>query len=502
MQYISTRGNSSVSASEALVLGLATDGGLYVPEHFPVARSDWRELSNLSYAELAAKVLRMFFPQWTEETCRELCEKAYKGTFTVPGMIRIRPVGENRYFTELFHGRTLAFKDMALSLFPHLLQQAKKDLGAQETTLILTATSGDTGKAALEGFRDVVGTHILVFYPEDGVSPMQKAQMQTQQGSNVHVAGINGNFDDAQSFLKNVFEDPEMRAYAEAKGIRFSSANSINVGRLIPQIVYYIRTYTELLRKGDIVDGEKIDVAVPTGNFGNILAGYFAKKLGLPIDKLICASNENHVLADFFETGIYDRRREFKTTLSPSMDILISSNFERFLYYILDEDTDRVRELMEELKEKGVFKLSEDELSRTQDFIGGWIDDFSTTDVITATYRSNGYLTDPHTAVAVGVTDNLRKVGKIGSNKLVIMATAHPYKFPDAVAASLSLESGETPYDTMWVIAKSTNLPIPCSFLQMAELTPRFTETVEADGMAAKVRSTIDGIASDDEASL
>lgn len=497
MQYVSTRGGSVATAAEALVRGLAADGGLYVPAQFPAEPPAWEDYVGRPYAELAAAVLRLFFPQWSEKDCLELCKKAYTGTFAVPGIVRVREVGTRRHFMELFHGRTLAFKDMALSLFPYLLQQAKKDLGTEDMTLILTATSGDTGKAALEGFRDVAGTHILVFYPEHGVSPMQKAQMQTQQGANVHVFGIDGNFDDAQSFLKEVFENEEMRAYAAACGARFSSANSINIGRLVPQIVYYIRAYTDLLKNGKLQRGEKFDVAVPTGNFGNILAGYFAKKLGVPIDKLICASNENKVLADFFATGVYDRRREFKMTLSPSMDILISSNFERFLYYILGENAARVQELMLALKTEGVFRLTEEERQQVQDFLGGWLDDEDTLQVIAKEYRGNGYLVDPHTAVAIGVTNRLREEGKIGSNPLVIVSTAHPFKFPDTVAKAIGIKIEKNLYDTMWSIARATSLPIPCTLLQMAELTPRFTEMVAADEMAAVVRQVLDEMAKD-----
>ena len=281
MKFVSTRGRApSVTAAEALVSGLAPDGGLYVPEYLPAPREDWEATADLTYAELAAEVLALFFTDWDKEELLTLCRKAYNGTFNMPGIIRVRKVGEKRYFTELFHGRTLAFKDMALSLFPHLLQAAKEKLGRTETTLILTATSGDTGKAALAGFQDVPGTEIVVFYPEHGVSPVQKWQMQTQAGENVHVYGVEGNFDDAQTFVKAAFEDPDLRAYAKDHGVAFSSANSINIGRLLPQIVYYIRTYAELVKAGEIKKGEAFDVCVPTGNFGNILAGLPRETIG------------------------------------------------------------------------------------------------------------------------------------------------------------------------------------------------------------------------------
>lgn len=494
MKYVSTRGAAGVTAAEALVRGLAADGGLYVPERLPQEVPDWAKWGDRAYPELAAEVLRLFFPEWSAARCAEICRRAYTGTFRTPGIVRVREVGAAQYFTELYYGRTLAFKDLALSVFPHLLQAAKEDLGMTETTLILTATSGDTGKAALEGFRDVPGTEILVFYPEHGVSSMQKAQMRTQPGENVHVCGIEGNFDDAQSFLKDVFESPELRAYAAAHGVHFSSANSINIGRLLPQIVYYIRTYTELLKRGALQPGEVFHVAVPTGNFGNILAGYFAKRLGVPIGQLVCASNANHVLADFFATGTYDRRREFATTLSPSMDILISSNFERFLYYLLGEDAERTAAYMHKLKTDGVFTLREEEREGITDFIGGWQDDEATLATMRAMYSRYGYLPDPHTAVAVGTVEALREQGALAAGPVAIMATANPYKFPTALAEALHLPQRENPYALLWDVANATNLPIPTSFLQMEHEPMRFDEVVGKEEMELVVRRCIDEV--------
>lgn len=494
MKYVSTRGAAGVTAAEALVYGLAADGGLYVPECMPQQVPDWATMCDLTYPELAAEVLRLFFPEWSQERCLEICRRAYTGTFCAQGIVRVREVGARRYFTELYYGRTLAFKDLALSVFPHLLQAAKEDLGMTGTTLILTATSGDTGKAALEGFRDVPGTEILVFYPEHGVSSMQRAQMRTQPGDNVHVCGIEGNFDDAQSFLKDVFESPELRAYAAAQGVHFSSANSINIGRLLPQIVYYIRTYTELLKHGDLAPGETFHAAVPTGNFGNILAGYFAKRLGVPIGRLVCASNANHVLADFFATGTYDRRREFAATLSPSMDILISSNFERFLYYVLGEDAAKTAEYMRRLKEDSVFTLCEEERAGITDFLGGWQDDAATLTTMREMYGRYGYLPDPHTAVAIGVVRELQEAAKLPEGPVVIMATANPYKFPDALAEALELPRKDNPYEMMWEVANTTNLPIPTSFLQMEHEPVRFDEVVAKEDMERVVRRCIDGV--------
>lgn len=492
MKFVSTRGRApSVTAAEALVSGLAPDGGLYVPEHLPAPREDWEATADLTYAELAAEVLALFFTDWEKEELLTLCRKAYNGTFNMPGIIRVRKVGEKRYFTELFHGRTLAFKDMALSLFPHLLQAAKKKLGRTETTLILTATSGDTGKAALAGFQDVPGTEIVVFYPEHGVSPVQKWQMQTQAGENVHVYGVEGNFDDAQTFVKAAFEDPDLRAYAKDHGVAFSSANSINIGRLLPQIVYYIRTYAELVKVGEIKKGEAFDVCVPTGNFGNILAGYLAKQLGVPIAKLICASNENHVLTDFFRTGTYDRRREFHATHSPSMDILISSNLERFIYYLLDGDAQATANYLEELRTNGRFTLPESAMARANDFLCGWVDDEETVRLMGRMHKEHGYVMDPHTAVAVGVSDQLQE--ERDGRLLVIISTANPYKFPDTVAQALKLDTQDATddFDRMWQIANISSLPLPIQFFHLREKQPRFHESVEKEDLQDVVRKTI-----------
>lgn len=489
MHYISTRGAAAVTAAEALVQGLATDGGLYVPQALPPAR-DWTETAAWCYEEVAAEVIRLFFG-WDADTAARLCRMAYRDTFGTDGVIALAPLADDVTAVELFHGRTLAFKDLALSLFPHLLVQAKRDLGRTERTLILTATSGDTGKAAMAGFADVEGTEIMVFYPAHGVSPMQRAQMQTQEGENVCVVGIDSNFDEAQQFVKRVFASPAMREEAAAAGVAFSSANSINVGRLIPQIVYYIRTYTELLRTGRLAAGAGFDVAVPTGNFGNILAGYLAQRLGVPIRRLICASNENHVLADFFATGVYDRRREFHVTSSPSMDILISSNLERFLYYATDGDTERVSALMRDLQDKGRMALTEAERKSVGAFVGGWLTDAETLDVIRSVYKRSGYLLDPHTAVAVGVTDRLRLRGIIGDRPLVVMATAHPYKFPETVAAALGLQTGDNPYRLLNRLAEVTGVSVPSALAELAQRPVRFDSVIAKEEMISSVSDVL-----------
>ncbi len=493
MHYISTRGGATADAAAALVQGLASDGGLYVPCELPAAH-DWLATGACGYADLAAQIVRLFFG-CDDDTAARLCRAAYCGTFATEDVISPAPLGDSMHAVELFHGRTLAFKDLALSLFPHLLVQAKQDLGDTEHTLILTATSGDTGKAAMAGFADVAGTDIMVFYPAHGVSPMQRAQMQTQTGANVHVVGIDSNFDDAQQFVKRVFSSPDMRARAAAAGVAFSSANSINIGRLIPQIVYYIRTYTELVGRGELAAGETFDVAVPTGNFGNILAGYLAKRIGVPIRHLICASNENHVLADFFATGVYDRRRAFHVTSSPSMDILLSSNLERFLYYATAGDTERVAQLMRDLLTSGHMALTPAERQATEDFIGGWLTDEETLAVIRSVYDRTRYLLDPHTAVAYGVVERLRARGLVGDRPVAVMATAHPYKFPETVAAALGVAAGDTPYRTLDRLAACTQIPVPTALAQLKAQPVRFSAVIGNTDMEKAVTEVLQALA-------
>lgn len=496
MNFRSTRSAECVAPSYALLHGLAQDGGLYVPESFPEDVLTYTELEGKSYQEIASYVLGFFFTNFTEEERKQMIAAAYNGdTFADDRIVPLHSIDTDLSVSELFHGRTLAFKDLALSLFPYLLTAAKKQEQEERQILILTATSGDTGKAALEGFKDVAGTNIMVFYPSEGVSPMQKEQMQKQEGNNVKVSAIYGNFDDAQSFLKKVFTNEEVKAYADSKGVLFSSANSINIGRLFPQIVYYVSTYASLVESGCIDEGETFDVIVPTGNFGNILAGYFAKKMGIPIGKLVCASNTNKVLADFFETGIYDMNRQFYTTTSPSMDILLSSNFERFLFYVAGGDSSRVAAWEKELLETGRMAVSPQELAELrQDFCGGWIDDEETKAVINHVYNDFGYLLDPHTAVAYGVYLNRKKVQADGSRHAVIMSTAHPYKFPPVICDALALEKSDDPYAMLSTIADCTGMSLPKSLSDLQNKPVRFGGSIEKETMKQAVLDFVDVI--------
>ena len=424
MDYISTRGKAKATSSYAILKGIAPDGGLYVPVRFPGLFSEMPDIKALSYQELAYNVLSAFLTDYSADELKRCIASAYTDTFSgdVAPLVK---VGQN-YFLELFHGRTLAFKDVALSLLPYLTMAAAEMNGLKEKPVILTATSGDTGKAALEAFADVPNTYIVVFFPEDGVSDVQKLQMKTQAGENVLVVGIDGNFDHAQSGVKAIFGDIGLNANLQRRGYVLSSANSINIGRLLPQVVYYYYAYAQLLKNGDIVYGEEIDFTVPTGNFGNILAGWYAKETGLPIGRLICASNRNKVLYDFFNTQAYDKNRPFHKTASPSMDILISSNLERFLYHKCG-DSEYIRNLMGSLAADGRFGFTTD-----QDIIGSFADEAEARMAIKEVYEQ-GYIIDPHTAVAYAaykkVNDTLRKN--------VVIATASPYKFAEEVTAAI-----------------------------------------------------------------
>lgn len=421
MKYYSTRNKDlKLNASEAILKGLADDGGLFVPEKIP--KIDYEMLLTDSYQLMAYKIFKLFLSDFSDERLKGIVESAYDGRFTSKGIVDVVTVGDYSVL-ELFHGPTLAFKDMALSILPHLMVESKEILGINQETVVLTATSGDTGKAALEGFADVDGVSIIVFYPNDGVSQIQKLQMVTQKGKNTHVVAINGNFDDAQRAVKEVFTDSAFRDLLQLDGKSFSSANSINIGRLIPQIVYYFYAYIEMLKSKKINYGEKIKIVVPTGNFGNILAAYYAKEMGLPVEKLICASNENNILSDFINTGVYDTNREFLKTISPSMDILISSNLERFIFEIIDRDAEKMGQLMKQLATEGKFVLEDQYLNRIKSLMSG---DFATEEetgnTIKTCYEQTGYLLDPHTAVAYKVAE-----GEDGS--LLIASTASPYKF-------------------------------------------------------------------------
>lgn len=435
--YRSTRDASNqVTASQAVLKGLAEDGGLYVPERIPALDIPVEELAGMSYHETAYAVMSRFLTDYTEEELRRCIRSAYDDKFDTPEIVPVKKA-DGAYYLELFHGATIAFKDMALSILPYLMTTAARKNHEEKEIVILTATSGDTGKAALAGFADVPGTRIVVFYPKDGVSPVQEKQMVTQKGDNTCVIGIRGNFDDAQSGVKRIFGDEEMKRELAEAGFCFSSANSINVGRLVPQIVYYVYAYGRLLASGDIKAGEKMNVVVPTGNFGNILAAFYAKNMGLPIGKLVCASNENKVLYDFFRTGTYDRNREFVLTSSPSMDILISSNLERLIYRLAGDDAEKNAKLMKELAETGAYTITEEMRQALTDFEGGYADEAQTAEEIARVYQNTGYVLDTHTAVASCVCRSFREQGENGSVPTVVASTASPYKFARSVMSAI-----------------------------------------------------------------
>ena len=443
--YSSTRNaKEKVTASQAILKGLADDGGLFVPDRIPSLDVTIDELADMNYQETAYAVMKQFLTDFTEEELKDCIQKAYDSKFDTK---EIAPLVESdgAYYLELFHGPTIAFKDMALSILPHLLITAARKNQVKNDIVILTATSGDTGKAALAGFADVKGTKIIVFCPKNGVSPIQEKQMVTQKGDNTYVVGIHGNFDQAQTGVKKMFQDKELAAQMDAAGFQFSSANSINIGRLVPQIAYYVYAYAKLYKKGEIAKDEKINVVVPTGNFGNILAAFYAKNMGLPIAKLICASNENKVLFDFFRTGTYDKNREFMLTSSPSMDILISSNLERLIYRIAGNDAAKNKELMTALTSDGAYAITEEMKEQLADFYGNYTSEAETAKVICDLYDKTGYVIDTHTAVAAGVYKKYKEETKDTETKTVIASTASPFKFTRSVMDAIDKEK----YDSM-----------------------------------------------------
>lgn len=436
VNYFSTRGGGRpVSASEAVLKGLAEDGGLFFPDHIPALTKSLKELSEMSYQEVAYEVMQPFLSDYTEEELKNCIKNAYDSKFDTE---EIAPLvyADGAYYLELFHGATIAFKDMALSILPHLMITAARKNHIKNEIVILTATSGDTGKAALAGFADVKGTKIIVFYPKNGVSPIQEKQMVTQKGENTFVVGIHGNFDDAQNGVKKIFGDKEFEKLMADNGYQFSSANSINIGRLIPQMVYYVYAYSRLLKEGKLSEGEPVNVVVPTGNFGNILAAYFAKNMGLPVAKLICASNENKVLFDFFRTGVYDRNRDFVLTSSPSMDILISSNLERLIYLIAGSDAEKNKNLMMQLSTSGKYEITSEMQEKLHDFYGGYAAEEETAKTIASLYENCGYVIDPHTAVASCVYRKYKEQTK-DETKTIIASTASPYKFTRSVMSAV-----------------------------------------------------------------
>lgn len=435
--YKSTRGKEeTVTASMAILKGLSEDGGLFVPTTVPKLDIPMEHLSKMTYQETAYEVMSRFLTDFTEEELKDCIARAYDSKFDTNEIAPLHKA-DQAYFLELFHGATIAFKDMALSILPHLMTTAAKKNHVKNEIVILTATSGDTGKAAMAGFADVPGTKIIVFYPKHGVSPIQEKQMVTQKGNNTYVVGITGNFDDAQTAVKKMFNDRQLAQELDSAGYQFSSANSINIGRLVPQIVYYVYAYGKMVKSGEIQSGDKINVVVPTGNFGNILAAYYAKEMGLPIGKLICASNENKVLFDFFRTGTYDRKREFILTTSPSMDILISSNLERLIYRLTGENAHQCAELMKALGEGGEYTISEEMKKGLGDFYGNFCSEGETREAISATWYGSGYVIDPHTAVAAGVYQKYLRDTE-DHTPTVIASTASPYKFTRSVMDAIS----------------------------------------------------------------
>lgn len=487
LMYKSTRSDETVTASQAILKGLASDGGLFVPVSLPKLSVDIEELKNMSYQEVAYIVMKEFLTDFTEEELKNCIAKAYDSKFDTE---EIAPIvkADGAYYLELFHGATIAFKDMALSILPHLLTTSAKKNNVKNEIVILTATSGDTGKAALAGFADVENTRIVVFYPKGGVSPIQEKQMVTQKGANTHVVGIKGNFDQAQSGVKAIFGNKELEKELDAAGFQFSSANSINIGRLVPQVVYYVYSYAKLLAEGEIENGEKINVVVPTGNFGNILAAYYAKNMGLPIDKLICASNDNKVLYDFFETGSYDKNREFILTTSPSMDILISSNLERLIYKIAGCDAAKNKELMTALSTAGKYEITDDMKAELKDFYGNYANEAETADIIKAIYEDTGYVIDTHTAVAAKVYKKYKEATG-DTTKSVIASTASPYKFTRSVMNAI-----DPKYDAMGdfelvdELSRIGNVAVPNAIEEIRTAPVLHDTVVEVDEMTDAVK--------------
>ncbi len=487
--YKSTRSNDvEVTASQAILKGLADDGGLFVPESLPALEADMDTLAGMSYQETAYEVMRQFLTDFTEEELKDCIAKAYDEKFDTKEIAPLVKKDE-AYYLELFHGKTIAFKDMALSILPHLLTTSAKKNQVKNEIVILTATSGDTGKAALAGFADVPGTKIIVFYPKNGVSPIQEKQMVTQKGANTFVVGIHGNFDDAQTGVKKMFGDKELAAQMDKAGYQFSSANSINIGRLVPQVVYYVYAYAKMYANGEVAKGEKINVVVPTGNFGNILAAYYAKNMGVPIDKLICASNDNKVLYDFFRTGTYDRNREFILTTSPSMDILISSNLERLIYKIAGADAAKDVTLMQNLAAEGKYEITDEMKAQLKDFYGNYANEKETAEEIAEVYKKTGYIMDTHTAVASKV---YRKyVAETGDQtKTVIASTASPYKFTrsvmDAIDAEKYKDMGD--FELVDALSELSGVKVPQAIEEIRTAPVLHKNVVETEDMPKIVK--------------
>ena len=476
-----------MSASMAILKGLTDDGGLFVPDHIPALDKSLKELAAMNYQEIAYEVMKLYLTDFTEEELKSCIDRAYDSKFDTE-VIAPLTEADGAYFLELFHGSTIAFKDMALSILPHLLTTSARKNQIQNEIVILTATSGDTGKAALAGFADVEGTRIVVFYPKNGVSPIQERQMVTQKGKNTFVVGIHGNFDDAQTGVKKIFSDKQLAAEMAEHGFQFSSANSINIGRLVPQIVYYVYAYARLLSEGRIKEGQRINVVVPTGNFGNILAAFYAKNMGLPIGKLICASNENKVLYDFFRTGTYDRNREFVLTSSPSMDILISSNLERLIYQIAGNDPEKNAQLMAALSGQGRYEITEQMKNGLQDFYGNYASEEETADTIRRIYRDCGYVIDTHTAVAAAVfAKYTRETGD--RTAAVIASTASPFKFTRSVMNAIDHQyDSMTDFELVDELSRIANVPVPGAIEEIRSAAVLHDNICEVDEMPEMVK--------------
>lgn len=487
-KYVSTRGQQRpLDFCDAILQGIGSDGGLLVPD-FELDQKDLKALQHLSYVDMATEIMTSFVGEEEKEEMRALCQKAYGQNLFPQEVVPVKQAGDV-FIAELFQGPTAAFKDMALSLLPHFMTYSLKKKGEQRKVMILAATSGDTGKAALEGFKDVDGTYIQVFYPVDGVSPIQKQQMVTQTGNNVDVVGIQGNFDDAQRAVKQAFQSSALKDLCDEHHVFLSSANSINIGRLIPQIVYYFYSYMTLVNKNEIRLGESVHFTIPSGNFGNCLAGVLAKKMGLPIQKFIVASNKNNILTDFFRTGKYDARREFYKTNAPAMDILVSSNLER-LVYMMAQDSQKVKSYMDDLNQNGVYEISSDLLEKIQDvFKAGWLNEDEVLDTIKTCFEQTGYLLDTHTAIGYGVYKEYQKASG-DETKTIILATASPYKFADSVYKALTDQS-LSEYQAIEAVYEKTGVDIPKPLVQLDQKEILHQKVIDKDDIIYEISQKI-----------
>ena len=490
IKYESTRGSkNTLSSAAAVIQGIAEDKGLYVPDHIPALPFEIKDMQGKSYKEIAKAVIGAFFTDYTPEEMQHCIDGAYTGKFEAEEIVPLVKAGD-AYFLELYHGRTAAFKDMALSILPYLLTTAMKKENEDKKVCILTATSGDTGKAALEAFADVPGTEIIVFFPDSGVSQVQERQMITQEGANTHVFAIKGNFDDAQTGVKKIFNDDAFAAKLAGYGCKLSSANSINIGRLIPQVAYYVYAYIKMVETGAVKDGEKINIVVPTGNFGNILAAYYASKMGIPVNKFICASNKNKVLTDFINTGTYSTDREFYLTNSPSMDILISSNLERLLYHLCGGNGEEVKAMMESLDKNKQYTVSDQIKEGMKEFYGGSCSVEQTNEAIGKMYADNDYLMDTHTAVAYKVYEDY-KAATGDDTPAVIASTASAYKFAESVANSIGIDGDMNGFEYIDAVNQKTGVRVPEGLKNLDKKEIRHKDVIEIKDMMKVVEQSV-----------